>query len=178
MNMKNFVLGIGIVIVFALALGYGIQAFYPSPEYEDFCGDVRPVEVIQDAQACEDAEGEWVPYAGPLKDGAEGYCNPDYTCSKNYDDARDKYSWVVFVICLIVGVIALIIGYSVLSIEPVGSALMGSGIWSFFYGGIINWRNFGEMWRFILLFIVLILLIWFAWKINSPKKKSWMFWKS
>ena len=178
MNIKNLVLGIGIIIVFALALGYGIEAFYPSPDYEDYCGDVRPVEIIQNAQACEDAGGQWVPYIDePAKNGIGGYCNPDYTCSKDYEASLDGYSWWVFLICMIVGIIALIIGYSILSIEPVGSALMSSGIWSFFYGGIINWRNFGEIWRFVLLFLVLVILIWFAWKINSPKKKNWMFWK-
>src|SRR3989338_7347720 len=37
MNVKNLVLGIGIFIVYLLMLNYGIEAFYPSPKYEDFC---------------------------------------------------------------------------------------------------------------------------------------------
>ena len=36
-NVKNLVLGIGIIIVFGLALWQGIEAFYPSPQYDKFC---------------------------------------------------------------------------------------------------------------------------------------------
>ena len=36
-NVKNLVLGIGIVVIFALALWQGVEAFYPSSKYDDFC---------------------------------------------------------------------------------------------------------------------------------------------
>src|SRR3989344_4078307 len=37
-NVKNLVLGIGILIVFMFLLHNGIRAFYqPAPMYEDFC---------------------------------------------------------------------------------------------------------------------------------------------
>src|SRR3989344_5879035 len=36
-NVKNLVLGIGIFVVYLLMLNYGIEAFYPSPQYNDFC---------------------------------------------------------------------------------------------------------------------------------------------
>src|SRR3989338_6194448 len=41
MKIKNLVLGIGIIIVFALALWQGIEAFYPSPKYDSFCNATR-----------------------------------------------------------------------------------------------------------------------------------------
>ncbi|MAG37943.1 hypothetical protein CMI45_00960 [Candidatus Pacearchaeota archaeon] len=195
MNLKNLALGIGIIVVFALALGYGIEAFYDTPEWDEFCeevivpqtldsqGDFAPVTQEQ----CEATEGaKWNTYEDSrtpkrVLEGQvveTGHCDYHSECQEKYDDARDKHSWTVFLISIIVGIIAIIIGYTILSIEPVGSALIGSGIWAFFYGGVINWRNFGEMWRFVLLFIILIVLIWFAVKMNSPKKNGISrFWK-
>jgi len=41
MKLKNIVLGLGIVIVYALVLWQGTQAFYPPPEWDDFC-DFNP----------------------------------------------------------------------------------------------------------------------------------------
>lgn len=187
-NFKNIVLGIGIIIVFGLALWQGIEAFYATPQYEDFCGDVRTAEVIDNQARCEEIGGRWNAYetnepraVKPSGEIVNGYCDRDYTCRQEYDDARDRHSQVVFIISLIVGIIALIVGYSILSLEPVGSALMGSGIWAIFWGSAINWRNFSDIWRFLLLLLALILLIWFAWHLNKPGRKGFWerigFWK-
>ena len=66
----------------------------------------------------------------------------------------------------------MFIGYGVLSIEPVGSALMASGIGALFYGSVRNWENLSDVWRFLLLLVPLILLVWFALRLNSQKKKG------
>ena len=39
MNVRNLVLGVGIFVVYLLVLNYGIEAFYPSPQYENYCGN-------------------------------------------------------------------------------------------------------------------------------------------
>ena len=93
----------------------------------------------------------------------------------NYDMARDRYSKNVFIISLVAGVITFIVGFFVLSIEPVGSALIGSGIWAIFYGTVWNWRNFGNVWRFLLLLVVLIVLIWLAVRLNRKRKGGFWF---
>lgn len=173
MNIKNLVLGIGIVVVFALALWQGVEAFYPSPQYNDFCGNVEPrvsagsiakenIDFYENQTICLENDGEW----------RNGYCDYYSKCSDEWNDARDDYSKVVFFVALIVGVLALIVGYSILSIEPVGSALMASGIWSFFWGTVINWRNFSDIWRFLLLALALVLLIWIAVRLNTSNKKG------
>lgn len=188
MNIKNIILGIGIIVVFALTLGYGIEAFYSSPDYNDYCGDVVVPQTFDSKgdfvavtqEQCESTEGaEWRGYDSPrpvkLESGMiseTGYCDYYATCQQEYEDARDNYSWRVFIISLIVGIIAIGIGVTFLQIEPVGSALIGSGIWAFFYGGVINWRNFGEIWRFVLLAIVLVILIWFAIALNRKEKSG------
>ena len=153
MNMKNLVLAVGIFIIYMLMLGNGIEAFYESPKYGDFCDEsegprVVPAE-INETKVAESKE-----------------------CYDNFNDAQDAYSNVVFIITIIAGVFTLIIGYFVLSVEPVGSALIASGIGAIFYGSAINWRNFSDIWRFLLLAVALVLLIWLALRLNKPGKRK------
>jgi len=155
MRIKNFVLGLGILVVFALVLWQGIEAFYPSPQWDDYC-DERAQKVVPDRQGdvvdeqtCIDNGGTW----------RNGYCDYYYECQQEYNNVKDSYSQKVFFISLIVAVVAFILGYTLLQTEPVGSALMASGVWSIFYGTVINWRNFTDYWRFGILVLVLILLI-------------------
>ena len=193
MRVKNLVLGIGIVVVFALALWQGIEAFYPSPQYDDFCSGVDRFSAPYPAKAdgnyatnCtfsrELQEQQTQCYADggqPIFEYDDNGCTIaikecDF-CQKYFDEAQDKHAKYVFFISLIVAVITIIVGYSILSIEPVGSALIGSGIWAIFYGSVINWRNFSNIWRFLLLLLALILLIWFAVRLNTREEKG--FWQ-
>jgi hypothetical protein len=172
MNVKNLVLGIGIVIVFGLALGYGIEAFHPSPQYEDYCDPLRGYEVIDNSTICEQDGGKWFGNE-PIVKGevtVKGYCDYDFTCRGEYESTRERYSWSVFLISIIVGIITLLLGFMVLKVEPVGSALIGSAIWAILYGSIWNWNNFGKSWKFILLFIALVLLILIAYRLNKGDK--------
>ena len=181
MKVRNFVLGIAILIVYALALWQGIQAFYPSPEYEDFCSRDDPIprpvgsgvecefpsEVDTKSRACSEAGGLFrYEYDG---NGcvADGFCDE---CLINYDEARDNYSRNIFIISFIVGILTFIVGLLILKVEPVGSSLLASGVWAIFYGTVWNWRNFGNLIKFLLLLVVLIALIFIALKLNSRKK--------
>jgi len=169
-NVKNLVIGIGIVVLFALVLWQGIETFYPSPDYDNYCGDVKTQEIIETGARCESIGGKWEPNdeIRCIKEPCpQGWCDRDYTCRKDYDKARDNHSWVVFIISLIVGIIAFVLGFTLLKLEPVGSSLIASGVWAVFWGSAINWRNFGESWRFILLLIALVLLVWFAIRLNK-----------
>ena len=144
MKVKNLVLGIGIFIVFMFLLHNGIRAFYmPAPEYGDFCKNelgkypdvTKPLPAGQSCtfsaelrvaeQSCWNEEGQ------PVYEYDEYGCQTkvidcDY-CQRDFDNARNEYNKVVFVIALIVGIIILLIGFWKLSIEPVGSSMMASG---------------------------------------------------
>lgn len=186
MNVKNLILGIGIFVVFLLMLGYGIEAFYPSPKYDSFCqlglGGSYPINAYDyvgtnctfNKQLQESADKCMQDSGFPVYDYNDAGCNVAIKecnyCQKNFDEADDSYSKVVFIISLIVGLIALFVGYRYLSVEPVGSALMASGVGSIFYGSIRNWQNLSDVLRFLLLLIALVFLIWIAMRINRDSK--------
>jgi len=189
MNVKNLVLGIGIFIVYLLVLNYGIEAFYPSPQYENYCTNQNyyypgsyPIKEISSGVNCTVAPTPQQQNVCSSKGGnlvADTYdtvgCPATFkcdTCNKDYNDAQKEYSKIVFIIALIAGIITLIVGYTILSVEPVGSALIASGIGALFYGSIRNWQNLSDVWRFLLLLIALILLVWMTLRLNSQNKKG------
>ncbi|MCH7568348.1 MAG: hypothetical protein IIA87_02910 [Nanoarchaeota archaeon] len=185
MKVKNLVLGIGIFIVFMLALGYGIQAFYPEPKYDDYCDVSLRIPARIGIEDCKFSQGLEIKQQACYKVGGEfryeydeqgcivdGYCDE---CKIAYDEDKSRHAKIVFVIALIVGILILIVGYAILSVEPVGSALMASGVGAIFYGSIRNWINLSNVWRFLLLLLVLALLIWIAIRSNRRKKKGFGF---
>jgi hypothetical protein len=184
-NVKNIVLGIGIVVVYALVLWQGIEAFYPSPQYDQYCTSLNyPVsfpykegyqadctvskELADEQNQCYSEQGNPIPEYD--SNGCViGVKECDF-CNKNFNDAQLAHSKRVFYISVVIAIFTIIIGFSILSIEPVGSALIGSSIWALFYGSVVNWRNFSSIWRFLVLFIALALLIYFAIRFNKRKK--------
>ncbi len=173
-------------------LGYGIEAFYPSPQYNDFCksGDfgrypaTAPVKTIDPLlNNCTFSktvqEQSNVCYANqgfPVYDYNEVGCTTTLKecnyCNKQFNDTMKDHNKIVFVIALIIGILTLFIGFGVLSIEPVGSSLMASGIGAIFYGSMRNWDNLSDIWRFLLLLMTLVLLIWITLRLNKNKEEK------
>ncbi len=196
MTIRNGVLGVGIFVVFLLMLAYGIEAFYPSPRYQDFCtdnvidrfysGKPFPAEIgtnctfssalQEQLDTCYASDGQPIyKYSDTGCISALKECN---YCSTHFTEAQHSYSKRLFVIALLVGMMTLFAGYLTLAAEPVGSALIASGIGAIFYGSARNWENLSGIWRFLLLLTALILLIWITLRVNRvDKKKKWMFWK-
>ena len=174
MKFKTFILGVGIFVVYALALFQGLETFYPTPQYDDYCdfhaGVREPAscpnlpDLQKRIEACLNSKGDFVYEYDSNSCPIGGYCDP---CRIDYEVALDVHSNRVFIISIIIGVIVFIAGLFLLYTEPVGSALMAGGIWSVFFGVVKNWRNFSDSWRFLLLFVLLIVLIWVALRLNK-----------
>ncbi len=197
MAVRNLVLGIGIFIVYLLMLAYGIEAFYPSPQYDKFCtgseagrfypgkpylGEPGTNCTALARQAREQIDACFASGGQPVYDYDNAGCaiglkECNY-CNKQFNDARQIYEKRVFVIALIAGIITLLLGYGMLATEPVGSALMASGIGAIFYGSARNWENLSDILRFLLLLAALLLLIWIAIRANrGDKRNRWKFWR-
>ncbi len=50
LNIKNLIFGVAIFILTLFVTIYGINTFYPSPEYSDFCTEGRPIPKLIDGE--------------------------------------------------------------------------------------------------------------------------------
>ena len=155
-KIKSAILALVIAIVLSSLVGYAINVFDESPEWDDYCGDVRnpglDKEITQ--ESCEAQEGaRWM----------DNYCDYNYQCQMDYDDARDKHSLTVFLVSVPAGLIALFVGV-VLGLPSVSSGLMLGGVFLVFYGTSSYWSNFSDIVRVVILAIALSILIWLGYK--------------
>jgi len=177
-KIKRAILGISIAIILVLFIGYGINTFYKSPKYEDFCEEKfpRPVkigeeniskcnEVEKANQALEEScykQGGIVRYETD-ENGCQvaDICD---MCNKKYEEAREIYNRNVFVIAVLAGLICVILGGIVLKLESVSAGIMGGGVLSIIYGTVRYWGDLADVGRTVILGIVLAILIWMGYK--------------
>ena len=161
---KTVLLAISIALVLAFFIGYGINTFYNVPKYEDFCEGSLIRKIITTEEDCLEAGGQWsVNPETDIVEGKttiEGFCNPDYTCRKEFEDAREKYQRNFFIISVILGLIAVVLGGIFLKLESVSSGIMGGGILIMIFGTLQYWGNLADIGRFIILGIALAVLMW------------------
>lgn len=183
-KVKPALLSIAIAIIFALFVGYGISTFYKSPQLDDFCEDKSTMD-INSKEECKAVDGKWNPSKVPkpannqiqcnkisgnesnmtlncqtLEAEARGWCDADFQCRQEYDDARSDYNRNVFIITLFIGLIGLVAGGIFLKVESVSIGLMGGSLITIVYGVIRYWGEAPDVLRLLILGIVLAVLIW------------------
>jgi hypothetical protein len=142
MKWINNLLIFSIAIIFVFFIGFGIEAFYDSPQYDDFCEDnFRPdpnitKEMMQERDNCYD----------------------------ELRDARDKYNRNVFIITSVIGIIVLLGTVTIIKKNVVSTGLFLGAILTIIYGTIRYWNGLGDYLRFILLGLILGILIWLGYK--------------
>ena len=190
MNIKNLVIGIAIIILTALAIGYGIVMFYDAPEYEDFCiEEIRvptarvAVETVCPSVCIEmyDLEENECDFdecgSGCGADGITTFetleeCNTalfEKGCYDEYDLAREIYQRNIFLIALPIGIALIIVGIAVFGLEVVGAGLAGGGIIIILWGITGYWRYGSDLLKFSLSLIGLVAVIWLAYWFNKKK---------
>ena len=178
MNLRDILFGIGIMILTIFVTVYGMSVFYPSVEYEDYCKDIVLKKVINTEAECIGVEGKWTIYdtIRPIEAGAEGYCDRDFLCREDYNDARESRSKKIFFIAVPLGIILLLAGGFLFGIEAIGAGLMGGGIGTIVYGAGGYWQYGGDLFRFIMsllgLAAVVYLAYWFNKKFEKKAKKK------
>src|SRR3989344_784097 len=167
-RLKRTILGISIAIILALFIGYGINTFYKPPKYEDFCKEQIRKQIITSEEGCIAVGGQWSVYPEKIisenKTVIQGFCDPNYTCNKEYTSVREIYNRNVFIISVIAGLICVIVGGIVLKLESVSSGIMGGGVLSIIYGTVRYWGELADAGRFTILGIVLAVLIWIGYR--------------
>jgi len=170
-NIKEKIIGIGIAIVFVFFIGYGIETFYPSPDYSDFCDENKSMSIYDNASACAANGGRWSDNARVRCIDEENcvrrWCDTDYLCRQDYENVREEYTKIVFIAALVLGLIVFVVGSVFLKNETVGPGLMGGGILTIVYGTIRYWGNMQDVGRFIMLGVALFVLIMIGYRIRG-----------
>lgn len=198
LDIKRYAMIIGITILFATLVFVTIDAFYPQPTYDDFCGPGRyamypektyaayPVPpVTSDSRNCTEIK---LPNKASVDcERKGGFVEFDYnekgcqipeslrcnTCNKEFNDKQKVYNRDVFFISAPIGLIAIFLGV-IWAIDFLGSGFMFAGIAVLVFG---TTKYFGDMskWvRVFTIFLELILLIWIGYKklVTAEEKKK------
>jgi hypothetical protein len=175
---KNIVIGLGILILTMFVTIYGMNTFYEKPEYDDFCGDVKTSEVLDNVQKCEAIGGKWNAnsYERPVLEKGEsvpqGYCDRYYTCEKEYDAASKVYAKKIFLTAIPIGVIVILIGAFLFNLNSVGVGLMIGGVGTLIYGAGGYWRYSDNLLKFLSSLVGLAALIAIAYWFNARFEKK------
>lgn len=174
MNLRGIVIGVAIFILTTFVAIYGISVVFPQPQYEDYCNPIKTAEVIDNAQRCIDVGGLWTPYDSsvPRQDRYTGYCDRDYTCRMEYQNASEENSKKRFIASIPIGIAIIVFGNGVFALETVGVGLMAGGAGTFVWGAGSYWGYANDLWRFIISLFGLIVLIWFAYWFEKRNKKK------
>ena len=173
-NLKNISLTIGIAVLFALFIGFAIDAFYGGPEHENFCQqnmrEKYPYPKQFNESACPQLNFKDPIYEACTQD--KGYVAYDIdengcsinpyceTCQVQFDAANQKYSRNIFFITAVIGIIAIIAGLLYVHIDPIASGFMFGGILVLIYGTIRVFGNLSKVMRVVVLGIELIVLVY------------------
>ncbi|MBI4918937.1 hypothetical protein HY837_03340 [archaeon] len=171
-NFQQIILGIGIIVLLVAFILYGLEVFFPTPQYDQFCdynSKPRPYYEEPTLEICEKGNGKWFPREGPCPATIEkapcpaGYCDFDFYCRKEFDKAQERQSRMILLLTSLIGVGLIIAGLFV-KISVVSSPLMIGGIIVFFRGVIGAWNFLSKYLQLALLGILLAVLLWVAYK--------------
>jgi hypothetical protein len=178
-KLKKLAIIITVAILFTIFVFAMTNAFYPRPEYDDFCEE--PAEIIKpmDREKCGDVLPETVGCRGPVKyeydeEGCpiKAECDP---CFEGYESARERYNLVLFIVASIAGIIAILFGLFYKKKDEFweiakGGFLLG-GLISLFVGTAFYYENMGRFLRPAVILIELFIVLLVTYKVIRKKKK-------
>lgn len=181
MKIKNLILGIAIMVLASFVAIYGIKAFYgDTPTYDDFCKSVvYPTYEINTSVQCDSLSGKWINFGAPGKfdpltgrNMVDGYCDLYAECSAEFDISSEKYSRNLFFIVIPVAVVMIAVGAVLFALEAVGAGIMAGGIITLIYGASSYWPRAGNMFRFVISLVGLVVVIFVGYWINKEINKE------
>jgi hypothetical protein len=172
-NQKSRVLKwsliIGIVIVINLFFNYTLSLVYQEPQYNAFCPNTAQVVTpVTDQAQCVAQGGQWngnnyQPVPAPVdKTVPAGYCDLQFTCNNNFQDAQKIYDRNVFITLVLLGAICVAIGNYLKGNILLGQALSLAGVLSFIVASIRYWSYADNLIKVVILAIALAILVWVA----------------
>jgi len=156
----------GIVIVLNLFFNYSLSLIYKQPDFAAFCPDTNIVKALDTQNQCVAAGGQWnantyaapAPVAAGTKASA-GYCDPQFSCRKDYDAAQKTYDRNVFVTLVLLGAVCVALGSYLKGNALLGSSLSLAGVLSFVIASMRYWSSADDLAKVIILGIALAILV-------------------
>ena len=172
-GVKKWLVAIAIAIVFNLFVNYGIDTFYPGPEWDDFCeeeerfgyvkpGECEKVNVTDDLRRnCAEQKGH-VSYRNyDVNDcPTEAYCE---TCRNEFEGVEESHSGNVFVVLMIISITVLVAGI-ILKADAVSLGFSMAGVLGLIISSMRYWSHLQDVYRFLLLGVALAVLIWVGYR--------------
>lgn len=153
---KKLGLGLSIVIILNLFFNTGIYTFYKMPEYDKYCAqDLWSKEYVDEA-SCLEIGGSWRADSNSVN---KGWCDPQFKCGQEFNDANGLYNRNVFVILVGLGAITLILALFASWPSAVSNGLLYGGILSMIIGTTRYWPNMDDYLRFAVSGVVLVVLL-------------------
>ena len=148
---------------------------YPAPEYGDYCS-ISAKQIIETESDCMDAGGNWQSYPTKVGGDIEGYCDQNIKCGQEYDDAQKQNAKNVFLIAVPLGILIVLLGGLLFSLDVVGVGLMAGGVGTILRGISGFWRYSSDWLKFIISLAGLAIVIYFSYrfadKLGFGKKKK------
>lgn len=170
-GVVKWALVIGIAIVINLFLTYLVRVIYHEPEFEGFCPEEQVNEAIETKDECLQVGGQWnenVDAKRPMIQGETpqpiGYCNPNFTCSRNYEEAAKVYNRNVFIVFVTVGILLLVASVFLSGVEAISLGLSFGGVLALVVGSMWYWSDMNDILRVIVLGAALLGLLFVTWK--------------
>ncbi len=167
-NSKIFSYSIiaAIVIVLNLFFNYTLDLVYPKPVYENFCSQDISNRNFDNKDQCIYNGGSWSENTIPVqelksstyKSEVTGYCNVTYTCQKDYDLKNNIYKRNVFIMLVILGIIAILLG-AFTHIALLSVSLSWGGVVSLLIATMMYWSDANNIIKVSILALALSALI-------------------
>ncbi|MBI2108780.1 MAG: hypothetical protein HYT93_01180 [Parcubacteria group bacterium] len=173
-NILKLALAAAIIIVLNLFFIFSIQLVYEQPTYDTFCAKEQVHIIPQTQDECVLVGGQWVEgiyvqkglpraqYIEPpvITEEQKGYCNEDFTCSADYNEAWKLYQRNVFIALVVLGTLTLVASFLLRAIAVVAPALAAGGVITLFIASVRYWSEMQDYLRVIILGIALVALLW------------------
>jgi hypothetical protein len=152
-----------IAILTTLFLWQALQIIKPSPEYENFCSSELLAKDVSTESACVEVGGKWERINSADKQ-ISSYCNPTFSCQKEYEAASKEYSGVAFIILVSTGLILGLAGFLIRGSLVVTNGLLSGGVLTIFTGAVSHWSYLYPWAKVALLGLALALVLYTTWR--------------
>ena len=131
-DYRKLLVALVVAILFTIFVQTSIEAFKEAPEYNNFCEN-KAYPALANERIDMTAEE-----AQAYKEDMNKLNEEQRICSEEYQDAREKYNFIVFIVSAILGLIAVVVGLLLSVKDPVGmsiaSGLLLGGLLTIFIG--------------------------------------------